>query len=231
MKLNNSLGYAIIIFLLIITSVVSMNLFLYEKTSHDRLNIHALPLIIGDWKGTDIEPTEKEYKILETRNLILRKYSNPSNVEIFLFIIYSETNRSVFHPPEVCLIGSGTLIEDKSVEKISFDRYSFSANKLCLRKGAYKEIALYCYKAGDFYTANYYLQQARLAVHQIFGKTEPGATILVSMSEDGGDKMTLETLKEFLSEAIKALDSLSSRACPHNSTPILKMYNSRKLPV
>ena len=115
---KNTLGYILIVALLIMASFFSINLFFKEKTSHDILNIAKLPYRIGNWVGKDLEVTEKEYRILETRNLVFREYSNPSGDKLFLFLIYSETNRSVFHPPEVCLIGSGLNIVDKRQEEI-----------------------------------------------------------------------------------------------------------------
>ena len=122
-----------------------------------------------------------EYEILETRNLISRRYVNPLGEKMFLFIIYSETNRSVFHPPEVCIIGSGGKIVDKKSEQVDAGKYKFLANKLYVGKGKAKDLVLYCYKAGNLYTDNFYLQQVYFAVHQLFRRHVRGATIRTSM--------------------------------------------------
>lgn len=207
MKFNKpAIGYIFIIAILIVSSIFSLNLFFAERTSSDKFNIADFPLKVDSWMGKDIPITEKEYQILETRNLIVREYQSPKDLRLWLFIIYSETNRSVFHPPEVCLLGSGIKMIDKKIERIEFEGKSFSANKLYVEKNGIKEIMLYSYKAGNLYTDNYYLQQAYFAFKQIFSKRVPGATIRVSMPIGSDEDKTLEELKSFLVKAIKIVD-------------------------
>ncbi|MFA5143008.1 MAG: exosortase C-terminal domain/associated protein EpsI [Candidatus Omnitrophota bacterium] len=206
---KNILGYMLLVVLLLAASFFSLRLFSQEKTMRDTTDIHSFPHTIGKWKGTDLEITEKEYQILETRNLIAREYVNQSNDKLSLFIIYSETNRSVFHPPEVCIAGGGFAIVDKQNENIESGKYKFSANKMLAEKGDFKELVLYAYKAGKLYTSNFYLQQAYLAIHQIFGKRVPGATIRVAIPIRSDEKQALAMLKSFLSETVKIVDSMT----------------------
>ncbi|MFA6320569.1 MAG: exosortase C-terminal domain/associated protein EpsI [Candidatus Omnitrophota bacterium] len=207
---KNTIGFSAIVILLAVTSFFSLNLYLREKVAHDKLNISAFPQNVLGWQGRDLLITEKEYSILETRNLISREYKNAAGERLFLFIIYSETNRAVFHPPEVCLIGSGIEIVDKKTEKVKVNKQTFAVNKLYIeKKNSLKELVLYCYRAGGMYTDNFFLQQAYLALHQIFGKQIPGATIRVSMSLKGSEEATLPSVEEFLSETIIILNKLS----------------------
>ena len=200
----------VLIAILLISGAVSLNLFLRERSAQDRFDVHAFPMTVGEWKGKDLPITEKEYDILETRNLITREYTNPSGDKLYLLIIYSETNRSVFHPPEVCMIGSGLNITDKQVEKFDAGNNIFTTNKLFAEKGPFKEIILNSYKAGHTYTNNFYLQQAYLALHQIFGRNVPGATLRASMAAGRDEHATLATLKEFLGKSAVILDRLSN---------------------
>ncbi len=208
---KNTIGYLIIVILLIATSAISIKLFFYEKAAHDKLDINKFPVEIGDWKGRSLEVTEQEYKILETRNLINREYVNASGERIVLFIIYSETNRSVFHPPEVCLIGSGITIVNKQPERVGSYKNSFLTNRLFLEKGGRKEMILYSYKCGNLYTDNFYLQQTYLIVNQVFGRRVPGATIRISAPVGRGESRTLAMLKGFLLKTTSLVDSLSSK--------------------
>ena len=210
MKKNNSLGYIILISLLLVTSVFSTKLFFQQRKAHDKLDIRDFPYKVGNWRGRDLDVTEKEYEILETRNLISREYVNPSGERLFLFIIYSETNRAVFHPPEVCMIGSGLKIVDKKIEKIDASGYRFSVNKLYIEKDNYRSIALYCYKTGKLYTDNFYLQQVLFSLNQLLGSHKGGATVRVSMSIGRNEEQTLQTLKDFMVETARIMDSLSS---------------------
>ncbi len=97
---------------------------------------------------------------------------------------------------------------DKTREDIELRGRKISVNKLYLEKGDYKELTLYCYKAGNIYTSNYYLQQAYLAAHQIFGKRIAGATIRVAMPLVKDEQALLPIMKNFLKENIETLESL-----------------------
>ena len=205
---KTTLAYIALVILLLLTSVASLNLFMKQRTEHDVLDVRTFPLTVGDWTGQDLEITEKEYEILETRNLISREYANGSGEKIYLFIIYSETNRSVFHPPEVCLIGGGVTIADKQSEGINCKQKEFLTNKLYLEKGDARSIALYCYKSGNLYTENFYLQQVHFMLNQLLGKRSGGATIRVSMPVYKSEEATLGTLKSFMKDAINKLEEI-----------------------
>lgn len=206
---SKNIGYISIVALLSITCFLSLNLYFQQQTARDEVDIGVFPYTIGGWKGRDLEVTEREYRVLETRNLILREYVNPDGDRISIFIIYSETNRKVFHPPEVCIIGSGINIVDKRIEKIkNYNGNFISANKLYTEGGNHRSISLYCYKAANLYTNNYYLQQAYFAFKQLFQRHVRGATIRVSMPIRADEETALATLKTFMKESAKIIDSL-----------------------
>jgi EpsI family protein len=205
---SKNVGYISIIALLSITGFLSINLYFQQRTAHDKIDINSFPYTVGDWKGKDIEIKDYEYEILETRNILLRDYQNSSDDRLNLFIVYSETNRSVFHPPEVCLIGSGINIADKKVDKINCGDYTLSTNKIYTEKDHYKGIALYSYKAGKLYTDNYYLQQAYFAFNQLFRQNVKGATIRVSADVAKDEEETSAMLTEFMAETARIVDGL-----------------------
>lgn len=210
MKLNkNTIGFVVLLAMLIGTATISLGLFNRGMKAYDKLNIHTFPIDVGEWKGKELPITEKEYKILETRNLISREYTNRAGEKLYLLIIYSETNRSVFHPPEVCMIGSGLYIVDKQIDEFRVGGKSFTTNKLFAEKGAFKEVILNCYKAGGVYTSNFYFQQSYLALHQMFGRGVPGATLRASMTSGTDQAATIAMLKRFMGESAEILDRLS----------------------
>ena len=200
---RNTIGYGVMVVVMIVVGAVSLRHFFITRTDADILDINTFPMTVGGWQGTGIEVTEKEYEILETRNLIVRDYVNTvTNKSVNLFIIYSETNRSVFHPPEVCLVGDGAEITAKKAAKVGDGENGFFINELCLERNNSKMVALYCYTAGDLYTDNFYLQQAHFAFNQMFARRRGGATIRVTMQVDGSQEEALSTLREFLVEAV-----------------------------
>ena len=73
--------------ILLIASVFSLGLFRRDMSAHDKLDVHAFPMKVGEWRGRELPITEKEYGILETRNLISREYIDRSGNKLYLFII------------------------------------------------------------------------------------------------------------------------------------------------
>ncbi len=206
---KNILGYILMLIVMLAVGVVSLNHFFMIRTDSDLLDINHFPMTIDKWQGKSLEITEKEYDILETRNLISRNYFNPETKKnINLFIIYSETNRSVFHPPEVCLMGSGIDIVNKNTARVGTGKHEFSANELFLQKGNNKMLALYCYNAGSLYTENFYLQQASFAINQITGKQRGGATVRVMMRVENSREDTIKTLSLFMADVVEDLGIL-----------------------
>ncbi len=195
--------------ILSVAGAFSLGLFFRQVSEHDTLNIGVFPYKVNGWEGKDIKIDEYDYEILETRNIVLREYTNPAGKSLILFIIYSETNRSVFHPPEVCLIGSGLTITDKMRDTVNpAGMKEFAVNKLYLQDKDAEEIDLYCYKTESIYTDNYFLQQALFALGQLFGGENEGATIRVSMRVSESKEKTIATLKSFMAETVKIVEKL-----------------------
>lgn len=205
-------GYIAIILMLLCAGYFSLSRFFLQRQDHDILDIRGFPQKIGQWQGEDIELSEKEYQILETRNLIMRKYTNAdTGRELYLFLIYSETNRSVFHPPEVCMQGGGMSFTGKTVETVQIDGKTATVNKINMEKDAMPSMALYCYKAGGLYTASYYLQQAYFAMHQFLNKRISGATIRVSLDVREGEDEAAATMEGFFKTVVGIIEGLTVR--------------------
>lgn len=205
---KNTVFFWIIILMLIITSVFSINLFIKKRLERDSLDITVFPYEVGSHKGEDIKITEKEYEILETRNLIMREYTNDRQEKISIFIIYSETNRSIIHPPEVCLLGSGVDIEAKTTDTLDLGDRSLRINRMYTKKGSQKDLILYTYKSGDFYTDSFYLQQISFAYNQLLNRNKGGAIIRVSTPLAPNEKSALIRLKDFMGKAIRIMEKL-----------------------
>jgi len=206
---RNNIGFVTVVALLLIASFFSLNLFFKQKTEHDTLNVKTFPYQVKGWTGRDLKITEKAYKILETRNLFSREYANVNGEKIHLFIIYSETNRRVFHPPEVCFLGSGINIVNKDSESIKVGGKTFQTNRMFLEKGDRRDLAFYFYKVGDLYTDNYLLQQAVFAFNQMLGRNRGGATVRVTMPITKNEDETLLILKNFMKDVVSELEKLT----------------------
>lgn len=208
MKKDN-IGFIFLTVFLLIASIFAISLYVRQMGGKDSFDIKTFPYRVGEWSGKDLEVTEREYEILETRNILLREYKNAAGNIVYLFIIYSDNNRSVFHPPEVCFVGDGVSITDKMAEPVDVGSSEVSVNKLLLEKGQAKEVALYGYKVGDIYTDNFYVQQSTFAIKQLLGLPGKGATVRVSANIVKNADHTTSILKSFLKETIRELNKIN----------------------
>ena len=201
--------FAIIMVILVIALGISVPAFLIVPKEKEEVSISKMPMKIGEWQGKDLSVDERAYEILETRNLILREYTK-GNDKVYLYAIYSQGNRKVSHPPEVCFEGSGVTIIKK--EKISMELVSgqkIPVNELVVEKDGANNIVIYWYKAEDFYTDNYLKQQLRIALLRLRFKDASGAMIRVSAEvPPAQSSRALENIRAFTKEASRYFEEV-----------------------
>lgn len=196
--------FIIVCILLSFTAIVTYGLYAGKSYSGE-LYTHKIPMIIGNWYGKELGMDERTYEVLETRDAIMREYTN-SNATVLLAIVFSQNNRKVAHPPEVCFAGGGWERADKSIETLIFDGREIKMNKLILQKNSSKQVVLYLYKSGDKLTENYYVQQLNIIKNGMLRKNTSSALIRVSTyisGEDISEKMALT--KSFIAEIIPVI--------------------------
>ena len=196
-------NYLTTVIILLITSIVVLNMEYGSKVIAD-IDLKDLPVNVGQWYGEDIELSERVYEILETRDVIMRRYQNSNGDEILLSIVYSGNNRDSFHPPEYCYIGGGAELLAKNQEDIALDNGSILSTYKIRMGDAYGKIsAWYWFSANKRFISSYYLQQAYMLWDALRGKDFSGALIRVSVR---GDNSELENkAKIFIAQAYPAL--------------------------
>ena len=178
-------------------------------------DIQTFPRVIGEWNGEDIPLEEEVYEILETRNVLCREYSiapqsSRDKIPLYLTIVYSENNRKVSHPPEICYSGSGTEIMDKSEITINTSSEDIKATKFIAKSNRRKELVLYWYLAGNEFTTDYIKQQLKIAFKQARNKKAGGALIKISAPIVESEEKTLDELKRFAYQAAPIIKSFLS---------------------
>ena len=171
------------------------------------LYTQSIPMIVGDWYGREVPMDERTYEILETKDAIMREYTNSDNERVLLAIVFAADNRKVAHPPEVCFAGGGWSRTDKVVQTVTVENRTIEVNRLLLKKGANKQIVLYLYKAGGKLTPNYYSQQLNIILNGMLRRKTSSALIRVSSLADGDDvKGAMERTRKFTGEVIPVLE-------------------------
>jgi EpsI family protein len=194
-------SFLVIVLFLIITGYFTWTFYLKEFHQTDTVNIHHFPRHIGKWTSQDLIITEDEYKILETRNAFIRRYQHPEGGDLYLLLVYSQHNRKVSHPPEICYVGSGAQILEKSIVSLSLGEgfRPINTNRLVLEYGNTRQISYYWFKVGRLFTPSYWRQQVLYALKAISGK--PPSSALVRMAVTFNDvedsENAAETVKQF----------------------------------
>lgn len=180
-KQEFNFGFFLVLVLMLIAGAVSWGLYFRTYSQKDALNIHHFPYEIGDWKGQELKISEEDYAVLETRNAFTRKYIDGKGRMVYLFIVYSQDNRKVSHPPEICYTGSGATILSSKNAQIKIPAGSvIRANKLLLEQEHMAQILYYWFKVGDTYTPSYWKQQILFSLKGLLGR--PSSTALIRVS-------------------------------------------------
>lgn len=195
----NNRNFFIVAVILIIAGAAALISYLPAREDIAlKTKVSDFPQKIGGWSSTDVKVSDDVYRILETRNLFVREYKNANGDSVFLYIVYSEDNRKVSHPPEVCLMGSGMSIVDKSSIHVSD---SITANKLLVETANSRELVVYWFKAGSLNTDKYLKQQFKIVLGRLLGKRTSGALIRLSADiKNDNRQKTLNLLKSFISQ-------------------------------
>jgi EpsI family protein len=193
-------SYILLVVVLLGTGMFSWRVFFKEYHQHDTVNINQFPNKIDGWTSTDLPISEDSYAILETRNVFTRAYKHPQGKEAYLMLVYSQNNRKVSHPPEICYTGSGvSILSNESVQIPLSPAKLIEVNRLFVEQGGDQQIMYYWFKVGDTYTANYWKQQILIVLKTLLGKPASSALIRISVPVDiGGQPKAIETANEFV---------------------------------
>lgn len=178
--------YVFVVILFLVAGIVSWNLYFKEYRQRDTVDIHLFPKEIDGWTSEELMISKAEYAILETNNAFVRKYTSREGESLYLMMVYSQHNRKVSHPPEVCYVGSGaTILSNKSKQlKTDSENRIIRANRLLIEKGDTEQVMYYWFKVGDTFTPNYWRQQILIASKTILGKPASSALIRMSVTVD-----------------------------------------------
>lgn len=173
--------HIILVIALAITGVLLWFGFYYNVKVYNRHYAQSLPMEIDNMQAREIEMDQRTLDILETTDVTFREYAAPDRIPMYLCIVFSENNRKVAHPPELCLSGGGSTVEQK--KQIEFDspiKDNFDAQRLIVNHGSQKWMYLYWYKTGSFFSSNYMFQQLLAAVTQFIHRKSSCALVRLS---------------------------------------------------
>jgi len=187
-----------IIGLLVFAGFISWASFFRQYSQRETVNIHLFPKDIGGWTSREIPINDHDYEILETKNAFSRIYRSGQGEEIMLFIIYSQNNRKVSHPPEICYTGSGATILNET--RINFDLGNgggyLGVDRFALEQRGRKLMIYYWFKVGNSFTPNYWKQQMWIALKTLFGQPASSAMIRLSLESEESETLKADRIAQ-----------------------------------
>jgi EpsI family protein len=196
----DNLKFYIIIAVLGLAAFIGLSSYLPTRfeSGNNEVQVSLFPMKVGQWMGKDVPLTQRDYDILETKNLVMRQYTDPAGRSVLLYIIYSGDNRKVLHPPEVCYLGGGATITEKGMVPVS---PRIQANKMVTELGGTRQLVVYWYKAGAFNTPVYFKQQLNAAIGLLLGKKKSSSMIRISVDlKEGENASAVKMMQEFAAE-------------------------------
>lgn len=136
-----------------------------NKTAESHV-LSGLPAEIGPYTqdGPDFEISDYVKRVLQSSEILQRRYRSSEGWPIDVTIVYAGTTRRSLHFPEVCLVGQGFEIRNQGTRPIGFD---FVAKSLVLVKGNQQQAVLYWFKTGDYFTGNFFANSWYWAKNQL----------------------------------------------------------------
>ena len=200
----------IVIFIIVGLWVISYLTKIQDITQGSSFKIN-LPLDFGDWKGKDANIGNAEMQDIQenlgTDKIILRHYVNSKNEYVQLYIVFSQKNRTSFHPPEYCYIGSGSAeLTSKKMVSLNSDSKSLDINRLVFQTPKGRQLVVYWYQAGKRMFASYTRQQMYLAFDALRNRPFKGFMIRVSTIDKQSDEEIPKYLENFILNLLPYLE-------------------------
>lgn len=148
-----------------------------------RRPLSELPLVLGDWTGTDFQLQQDVLNILGAGDVLTRLYQRPvPGPPIDLFIAYFPSQRTgeTMHSPQNCLPGSGWVPLDRGYREITGPGgRRITVNRYVIGKGLDRDFVLYWYQSHGRVVASEYWAKAYLVADSIRSGRSDGSLVRV----------------------------------------------------
>lgn len=157
-----------------------------------RKPLAEMPLTLGDWrqKGGAIRFGEQTESVLRVSDYTMREYLAANNRLANVYVGYYASQRTgaTYHSPQNCLPGAGWIMRDpETIEIVTRDGKTFTANRYIVENGVYKEVMIYWYQGRGRIEPNEYLDKINTVRDSILRRRSDGAMVRL-MTSVGNDE-------------------------------------------
>lgn len=199
-----------VIVILAVTAVLTQLSPLLSRPVGGARMASQVSMTLGQWTGEDLPVDEDTIRILQTDDIVDRRYSRPGSPSVDLTIVYAKEQRKVAHPQEICLKGAGFNIQGSS-RVVAPTGLTSPAGvpvvRLMVEKGSSKYLIYYWYKCRGRYTASYYWENALVIWSNVTLHPANGALIKLTTPLETDTAVGEARLREFLALVMPEIES------------------------
>ncbi len=151
-------------------------------------------------------------EILETDDVKAMEYRLGQEPPVWFARVAGFGNRTAFHPPELCYVGSHFEVLDRRPITLLVHGTERHVMRLVISQGQERFEAWYWFTAGDKVTSNYYQQQIWLLLDVIHHRPMAGTLVRISTPMD-----VAESAHRRLFAFVESLDTANNAQEPHGS--------------
>lgn len=163
----------------------------------------TFPKQIGEWVGKEERFDERVYEILGVDDSFLCTYRTTESRQVQLYIGFygSQREGDLIHSPKHCMPGAGWNIIDTSFQELTRHNSPLEqirVNKLTLKKGSEKMVALYWFQSRGRFIASEYMQKIYLVLDSITRRRTDGSFVrLITPVMNGDEEKATIDIKDF----------------------------------
>lgn len=184
------------------------------------LRIAAIPAALRDWQGSDVALTERQYALLETRDVLLRRYAS-GQASVLACLAVAGVDRRAAHPPATCYRGQGFAIEAEEHVVATFAGQEREFTELVIAKDGERTLVWSWYRAGADETASWWALQRLALAARVARRDVPVALLRFSTAlpaqaaAAGADRVAARRdLAAFLARFLPVVDAALAPALP-----------------
>ena len=175
-----------------------------------RRSFDEFPLQLGPRRGVEQGLEPAIVKVLGVTDFMMRQYTAPSRLPIWLYVGYYESQRTgvIIHSPQQCLPGSGWSFVKS--ERVTIDvpgaaPTRIAVNRVLVAKGMDRQLVLYWYQERGRVVASEYWGKAYMVWDSITRTRTDGALVRVSAPIVGSEEEADRQVAEFAQQIFPLL--------------------------
>jgi EpsI family protein len=199
-----------VVLLLLGASAVSTWRLHRPASASDMRLLAAAPRELAGWKGRDVRLDERQYQLLESRDVLYRSYRGAAGDVLACVAVAGPEGRPA-HPPEICYRGQGWQVESFVTIDGEIGGRRRSLGELQISRGRTRLLVWSWYRVGAEETESWWREQWLAILARFAGRDDRVALLRFSTPLRGAREDDLRagrtTLSRFLTDVLPPIEA------------------------